>query len=333
MSEDFLQKLVRKIGNTLNVLNQQVEDNWSMYQGDSVEVIKGISDESIHYSVFSPPFAELYTYSNSDRDMGNSKDYNEFFNHFEYLVKELFRVTKSGRLLSFHCIDIPMMKEKHGVIGLMDFPGDLIRLFKKVGWIYHSRVVIWKDPLIEATRTKSLGLMHKQLCKDSSMSRQGGADYVITVRKPGVNSEVIKHDRGFERYVGEDDAPDLKLRNKETGKNKYSHLIWQRYASPVWLDIRQSNTLQRTSVREEKDEKHICPLQLQVIERCIELWTNSGDIVLDPFSGIGSTGYVSLQQGRKFVGVELKEVYYKQSCANLSKVVKNKGFNFKRVKI
>lgn len=290
----------------LKVLNQEQGENWIMYNGDSVDIIKGIPDNSIHYSIFSPPFASLYTYSNSERDMGNCKNGDDFFINFTFLITELFRVIMPGRLLSFHCMDIPAMKERDGYIGLKDFPGDLIRLFQKAGFIYHSRVAIWKDPLIEATRTKALGLMHKQIQKDSSRCRQGLPDYLITMMKPGINEEPIAHEKGFTSFIGE---------NEPEG-GTFSHNVWRRYASPVWMDINQSNTLNKMSAREEKDERHICPLQLDVIARAIELWSNPNDVILDPFAGIASTLYQALSMGRRGVGIELKESYYTQAVLN-----------------
>jgi hypothetical protein len=239
--------------------------------------------------------------------MGNSKGDDVFYIHFKFLVQELFRVTIPGRLVSFHCMDIPAMKERDRYIGLKDFPGDLIRMFQEYGFIYHSRVAIWKDPLIEATRTKALGLMHKQIEKDSAMCRQGLPDYLITMRKPGDNPEPIAHEEGFTSYAGLD----------EPKHGTYSHQVWRRYASPVWMDINQSNTLQKESARENDDERHICPLQLDVIERALQLWTNPGDIVLSPFMGIGSEGYKTLETGRRFVGIELKESYYNVAVNNL----------------
>lgn len=277
----------------MNVIDQLMNDRMAIYNGDSCEILKGIPDNSIHYTIFSPPFANLYCYSNSDRDMGNCSGNDEFAKHFEFLIKELYRVTMPGRLLSFHCMNLPMMKERDGVIGLKDFRGDLIRMFQKEGFIYHSEVTIWKNPVTEMQRTKALGLLHKQIKKDSTMSRQGIPDYVVTMRKPGENPERVTHT------------------NESFPVN-----VWQRYASPVWMDIRQSDTLQKKSAREEKDERHICPLQLEVIKRCIELWTNPNDIVLDPFAGIGSTNYVALRMNRRTVGIELKESYYKQAVAN-----------------
>jgi len=277
----------------MKILEQQIEEFYSMYHGDNCEVIKGIPDNSIHYSLFSPPFSSLYTYSNSDRDMGNSKNDEEFYNHFIYLVTELYRVTMPGRLLSFHCMNIPLMKQRDGVIGIKDFRGQLIKMFQDVGFIFHSEVCIWKNPVTEMQRTKALGLLHKQIKKDSAMSRQGIPDYVVTMRKPGENPEPIEH-------------------TNET----FPVDLWQQYASPVWMDIRQSDTLQKKSARAEEDERHICPLQLEVIKRCICLWTNPGDIVLDPFAGIASTNYMALRLDRRTIGIELKDSYYVQAVAN-----------------
>jgi superfamily II DNA or RNA helicase len=281
--------------------------NWTAYRGDCVETVKRLADGSVGFSVFSPPFASLYTYSNSDRDMGNCADDAEFMAHFRFLVAELFRVTKPGRLCSFHCMNMPAMKERDGYIGLKDFRGELIKVFQSFGWIFHAEACIWKDPLIEATRTKALGLMHKQLTKDSSMCRQGIPDYLITMRKPGDNAEFIYHEEGLSHWAGSD-AP--------TAGN-LSHERWRRYASPVWMDIRQTNTMNGRAARDQQDERHICPLQLDVIERAVFLWSNPGDVVLSPFMGIGSEGVVASKMGRRFVGVELKESYYRQAVANL----------------
>lgn len=318
----------------MNVLDQKIDEYYSLYHGDSCEVLKGMPDNSIHYMLFSPPFANLYTYSNSDRDMGNSKDDAEFYKHFEYMVDELYRILKPGRLLSFHCMDIPMMKSRDGVIGLKDFPGDLIRTFQQRGFIYHSRVLVWKDPLVEATRTKALGLMHKQLCKDSSMCRMGLPDYVITMRKPGDNEEPITHEAGLTVYHGENEPDGIKgIERPPVDQDKYdnhekyntqpvySHQVWRRYASPVWDDIKQGDTLNRQHARDEKDERHICPLQLDLIGRCLELWTNPGDIVFDPFAGIGSVPYMALRMDRQAIGIELKESYYKCAVDNCEKAL------------
>ena len=278
----------------MDVLAQTIEKQYAIYNGDSCELIKEIPNNSIHYTIFSPPFASLYTYSNSDRDMGNSKGDDEFYEHFKFLAKELYRVTMPGRLLSFHCMDLPLMKERDGVIGLKDFPALVRQIFEDCGFIYHSKVTIWKNPVTEMQRTKSLGLLHKQIRKDSTMNRQGIPDYIVTMRKPGENPERVSH-------------------THET----FPVNVWQNYASPVWMDIRQSDTLQKKSARAEKDERHICPLQVEVIQRCIDLWTNKGDIVFDPFAGIGSSPYVAVTLGRRGIGFELKESYYEQAVANL----------------
>ena len=278
----------------MDVMGQGHSRTWSIYHGDCIDVVKGIPDESVHFSVFSPPFASLYTYSNSDRDMGNCKTDEEFFMHFGFLVDELYRVLKPGRNISFHCMNLPTSKERDGQIGIRDFRGDLIRLFVSKGFIFHSEVCIWKDPVIAMQRTKALGLLWKQVRKDSCMSRQGIPDYLVTMRKPGENIERVSHTH-----------------------EEYPVSLWQKIASPVWMDINPSDTLQKESAREEKDERHICPLQLEVIRRALQLWTNPNDIVLSPFAGIGSEGYVSVQEGRRFIGVELKESYYKQAIANL----------------
>ncbi len=278
----------------MNVINQSLGRRYAFYHGDCVETMRGIPDDSIHYSIFSPPFASLYTYSNSDRDMGNSKDEEEFTRHFLFLIHELYRAIMPGRLVSVHCMNLPAMKSRDGYIGVKDFRGDIIRQFIAAGFVFHSEVCIWKNPVTEMQRTKALGLLHKQIRKDSSMCRQGLPDYVVTFRKPGDNPEPIPHT--YEVFPVD---------------------VWQRYASPVWMDIRQSNTLQRISARDEKDEKHICPLQLDVIERCIDLWTNQNDIVLDPFAGIGSVPYQAVLMGRRGIGIELKDSYFEQGRANL----------------
>lgn len=285
-------------------------DSWKLMLGDCVERTRELADESIHFSIFSPPFASLYTYSASDRDMGNSKDADEFAEHFKFLVKELYRVLKPGRLVSFHCMNLPTSKTHNGYIGISDFRGDLIRMFEAEGFIYHSEVCIWKDPVTAMQRTKAIGLLHKQLTKDSCMSRQGVPDYLVTMRKPGVNPEPVEGE--LDHFCGEEGS--------FTSTGRLSIDIWQRYASPVWMDIDPSNTLQARSARDEKDERHICPLQLQVIHRALQLWTNPGDIVLSPFAGIGSEGYESIKLGRKFIGIELKPSYFEQAVKNLRNV-------------
>jgi DNA modification methylase len=284
----------------MNVIDQVITEHFSAYHGDCVEVTRGIPDASIHYSIFSPPFASLYTYSASDRDMGNCKSHKEFYRNFRFLIRELFRVIKPGRLCSMHCMNLPTSKARDGYIGLTDFRGHLIRMMRSAGWIFHSEVVIWKDPVTAMQRTKAIGLLHKQIKKDSALSRQGIPDYLITFRKPGENVEPIAH-------------------TDET----FPVALWQRFASPVWDDINPSDTLQYRSAREEQDEKHICPLQLTVIRRGLKLWTNPGDIVLTPFGGIGSEGVVALEEGRRAVLIELKASYFKQLAANCNNAAPN----------
>lgn len=267
-------------------------------QGDSVERVKDIASDSIGLSVFSPPFASLYTYSNSDRDMGNSKDDAQFFEHMDYLIKEIYRIMMPGRIVAFHCMNLPTSKERDGFIGIRDFRGELIRAFESAGFIFHSEVCIWKDPVTAMQRTKALGLLNKQKNKDSCMSRQGIPDYLVAMRKPGENPEPVTHTN--------DDFPID---------------VWQKYASPVWMDINPSNTLQYRNARENEDERHICPLQLDVIERAVKLWSKPGDTVFSPFMGIGSEGYVALKNGRKFYGIELKPSYFKCAKNNLEAAV------------
>lgn len=312
-------------------IDQVIEKDFALYNGDCVEIVKGLPDNSVHYSIFSPPFSSLYTYSNSDRDMGNSRDDEEFFEHFRFLIRELYRVIMPGRLVSIHCMNLPTSKTHHGYIGIRDFRGDIIRAFQDEGWIYHSEVTIWKDPVVAQQRTKALGLLHKQVVKDSAMSRQGIPDYLVTMRKPGVNEEPISGE--FEEFIGEGTDVSREAYEKQAaeqrakGKEPWpfemwrSVLVWQKYASPVWMDINPSNTLQYRSAREEKDEKHICPLQLDVIARGVELWSNPGDIVLSPFAGIGSEGYQAIKMGRRFVGAELKGSYYRTAARNLYNAV------------
>jgi len=290
----------------MNVVEQEITERFALYCGDSAEILQTIPDDSVHYQIYSPPFASLYTYSASERDLGNCRTRSEFFEQFAFIGRELYRTLMPGRLMSFHVMELPTSKERDGFIGISDFPGACIRMFQDIGFIYHSRVVIWKDPLIAATRTKALGLLHKQIEKDSAMCRQGIPDYLITMRKPGENPEPVAHPDGFTSYVGD---------NKPRG-GVYSHQVWQRYASPVWMDINPSFTLNKEGAREEKDERHVCPLQLQVIERAIELWTNPNDIVLTPFLGIGSEAYVALRKGRRAIGIELKKSYYDQALLN-----------------
>lgn len=345
------------------VINQTITEHFALYNGDSCEVLQGLPDNSIGYGIHSPPFASLYTYSASERDLGNCPDYATFAKHYDFIIKQLFRLTKPGRLHSIHCMDLPTSKANHGYIGLIDFPGIIIKAFQDAGWIYHSRVAIWKDPVTAMQRTKALGLLHKQIVKDSAMSRQGIPDTLLTFRKPGENLDPIAGD-----LVSKGDKPDYWIQdvrvcvgpmehdqgegcsreyhygeqycsycgNKLSPRGKHPQIgndparapidIWQRLASPVWMDINPSDTLQRESAREEEDERHICPLQLEVIRRCMELWSDPNDTILTPFAGIGSELYIALggktmagaflPSRRKAIGIELKESYYKQAVAN-----------------
>jgi len=302
----------------INVLNQSVTRDYAVYHGDSMEVIRGIPTDSLHCSIFSPPFENLYTYSNSIRDLGNSKNQVQFMKHFRFLISELYRSMMPGRLVIIHCMDLPKMKSRDGVIGLRDFPAIVRKMFENAGFIYHPKVTIWKNPVTEMQRTKALGLLHKTVVKDSAMSRQGMADYIVVMRKPGVNPEAISGE--FTHYAGDD--PEGVFGYTQQGNDvKKSIQIWQRYASPVWFDINQSNTLQRKSARDENDERHICPLQLDIIERCLQLWSNPGDTIFDPFAGIMSVGYKAVLMLRKAVMVELKDSYYRQGVGNMENAV------------
>jgi DNA modification methylase len=276
-------------------LDQFHSKRFSAFQGDCVEVVAQLPANSIDYIIFSPPFSSLYVYSHSERDMGNSRNDAEFFEHYGYLSKELMRVLKPGRNMSIHVMNLPTSKSREGYIGIRDFRGDCIRLHQRDGFIYHSEVTVWKDPVVAMQRTKALGLLWKQIQKDSSMSRQGIPDYVVTFRKPGENPKPISHT-----------------------KEQFPVKEWQQLASPCWMDIKQSNTLNRKAAREDDDERHIAPLQLDLIERCLRLWSADDDVILSPFMGIGSEGYVSLQKGRRFIGVELKKSYFDLAVKYLS---------------
>jgi len=307
-------------------------DGWDLHHGDCVHVARMIESDSIGFSVYSPPFSNLYIYSDSEYDMGNSVDDGQFMKHYSYLAEELHRITKPGRLTAIHCKDLPMYKGRDGAAGLRDFPGEIIKMYESKGWQYHSRVTIWKDPVIEMQRTKNHGLLYKQLCKDSAASRQGMADYMIVMRKWADEEQWDPVTRGGERfhdYVGSSMcAPGTKdwgrARSEEEKERLYSISVWQRYASPVWFDIDQTDVLNYRLAKEKDEERHICPLQLGVIQRSIELWSNPGDLVFSPFTGIGSEGVVALENGRKFVGSELKKSYFDIAARNLASVNANK---------
>lgn len=282
--------------------------DWTLYHGDCVTVARSLPDESMHFSIFSPPFSGLYIYSDAIEDMGNSANDDEFFRHFDFLIPELLRITKPGRLCAVHFKDLVNYKGRDGAAGIRDFSGDIIRHFTTAGWAYHSKVVIWKDPVIEMQRTKANGLLYKTLRADSSFSRQGMPEYLLIFRKWPQDEEQETH-----------------IEPVTHTKDTFPLEMWQRYASPVWFDIRQTNVLNVEQARESQDEKHICPLQLDVIERAVQLWTNPGDVVFSPFAGIGSEGYQSLSLGRKFVGVELKRSYFDVARKNLERIVREKS--------
>lgn len=266
-------------------------DNWAIYLADCIEIMNGLPEGLIDLSIFSPPFSDLFVYSDSERDMGNCGSHEEFMEHYAYFAKALYRAIKPGRLACVHCSDLPARKSKDGFIGLHDFGGDLIRAHQDAGWVYHARCTIWKDPVIEMQRTKALGLLYKQLKKDSSRSRVGMPDYMLFFRKDEENPDPITH------------APeDLPVS------------MWQELASPVWMQVNQTKVLNGRQSKGDQDEKHICPLQLDVIERCLTLYSNPGDLVLDPFNGIGSTGYQAVKMGRRYIGVELKPEYARQAA-------------------
>ena len=303
--KDIMNSELQGVKNVVDEYREDTKtgDGYTVHLGDCVKWARRMEDNSIDYSVFSPPFADLFVYSNSDHDMGNCKDDAEFVQQLKFLIAELFRVIKPGRNVSFHCMNLPTTKMRQGFIGLRDFRGDLIRAFQDAGFIYHSEVCIWKDPVVAMQRTKALGLLHKTIRENSTMSRMGLPDYVVTMRKPGDCEERVTHD-------GKEDLP--------VG-------LWQKYASPVWDDINQGRTLNKLPARDENDEKHMCPLQLDVIERCIHLWTNKGDLVFSPFTGIGSEGYCAVKMGRRFVGTELKPNYFELAHQNIADALKEQG--------
>lgn len=303
MQDAMTEAMSRNINKGITLKTTKAENNYNseycdIKQGDCVQLIEELPDESVGFSIFSPPFAELYTYSDKLEDMGNSKDYKEFFFAFNYLVKELYRVMWSGRNVAVHCMDLPIQKGKEGYIGLRDFSGMILKAFQDAGFIYHSRVTIWKNPVTEMQRTKALGLLHKQVKKDAAMSRVGIPDYLMIFRKDGEHQHPVNCDISVD--------------------------TWQKYASPVWMDIDYSNTLNASGSSENNDEKHICPLQLDTIERAIHLWSNKGDTVLTPFMGIGSEVYEAVKLDRFGVGFELKESYYNAALNNIKQMESSK---------
>jgi DNA modification methylase len=306
------------------VIDQKITDDYAIYNGDCIEVMKDLKSESIHLSIYSPPFAGLYHYSSSERDLSNCKDYDEFFGHYEFVVKDIFRLTLPGRITCVHCMDVP--SGNSGIDNLMDFPGDIIRLHNRLGFNYIARYHIWKEPLGVRNRTMAKNLAHKTIVEDSSRCSVASADYLLVFRKKGLNRVPIKHPHGLTEYFGERQIPAdlLPYRNYKGNQiqNRYSHWIWRQYASAFWDDIRINNVLPFKEAKDQEDEKHIHPLQLDVIERCLVLWSNPEEIIFTPFMGVGSEVFCAVRSGRKGVGVELKPSYYRQTVANLATVKK-----------
>lgn len=309
------------------VKNQEIQKNYALYNGDCIEVMDTLPDNSIDMSIYSPPFANgrggLYNYSSHEQDLSNCKSYHEFFEHYEYVVEQKTRITKPGRMSGVHCWDVP--KEGANVGGLIDFPGDIIRLHERLGWELWTRRHIWKEPLAVRNRTMSKGLAHRQICEDSLLTTVAGSDYLLQFRKKGINETPVTHTVGLTRYAGSDIMPqdNAKYRGYEGDqkKNKYSHWIWRQYASSNWYDIRIERTLPYKESKDPEDEKHVHPLQLDVIERACVLWSKPGEVILTPFMGVGSEVYGAVINGRKGVGIELKPSYYSQACRNLNEAM------------
>lgn len=305
------------------VVDQVVTDEYAIYHGDCMEVMPTLPDESIHLSVYSPPFGGLYHYSSSDRDLSNSRDYDEFFEHYGFVVEELARLTMPGRLTGVHCMDIP--SGNTGTDTLVDFPGDIIRLHARLGFRYVARYAVWKEPLGVRNRTMAKNLAHKTIVEDSSRCSVASADYLLMFRKKGDNPVAITHPNGLLEYAGEREIPRDLLPYREWAgnqiENRYSHWIWRQYASAFWDDVRIDRVLPYKAARDKDDEKHVHPLQLDVIERCVHLWSNPGENVFTPFMGIGSEVYGAVVNGRRGIGVELKESYYRQAVKNVAEAV------------
>lgn len=307
------------------VAEQASGRDWTLFHGDCIDVARGLPTGSLHYAIYSPPFQSLYTFSDDPRDLSNCADDATFWKHYRFLIAEMARALMPGRLVSIHCMQLPTSKLRDGFIGLRDFRGDIIRAHQEAGLIYHSEVCIRKDPVSAMQRTKAIGLLHKQICKDSSLSRMAVADYIVTLRKPGDNPEPIAG--GFDEFHGDDAKIDAADDGRDRGHvaNSYSVQVWQRYAEPVWLDISQSDVLSYRAARAEEDERHIAPLQLTPIRRCVQLWSNPGDIVFSPFAGIGSELVVAVEMGRRGLGAELKASYFEQAIANLREAERQIG--------
>lgn len=307
-----------------SVIDQAQGDAWQIWHSDCIEALRGVPDNSIHYSIFSPPFIALYTFSDDPRDVSNNRDDKVFWDHYRFVLQGVFRALKPGRNISIHCMDLPTSITRDGFIGMKDFPAQNRAICEEIGFVFHSRTTIWKDPVVAMRRTKSIGLLHKQVVKDSALSRMGICDQLIHMRKPGINDEPVSG--VFETYYGDDmtneeqtmaSSASYDASGKRTFEEHKSIEIWQKYASPVWMDIKQNDTLSFRVARAEYDERHISPLQLTPVRRCLDLWSNPGDVVFSPFAGIGTVGYVAIGMDRKFCGAELKASYYRQAVANL----------------
>jgi len=309
------------------VKNQNITENYALYHGDCIEVMQSMRDNCIHLSVYSPPFCGLYNYSSHERDLSNCDSYEQFFEHYEFVVREIHRITLPGRITAVHCMDIPTSNS--GCDHMVDFPGDIIRMHERLGFRWMTRYCVWKEPLAVRNRTMAKNLAHKTIVEDSSKCSNASADYLLVFRRTGENTIPIAHPHGLTEYAGERHMPAELLEYKGwTGKqtqNRYSHWIWRQYASCFWDDIRIDRVLPFKESRNEEDEKHVHPLQLDVIERCLVLWSNPGEKVFTPFMGVGSEVYQSVVSGRKGVGAELKESYYRQAVQNVEAAMKTKA--------
>lgn len=308
-------------------------DHYTLMNGDCCELIKQVPDDSVDMWIYSPPFSNLYIYSDSQRDMGNAANDEEFIEHYKHLLPEMLRTTVSGRLAVVHCKDLPKYANTHGTTGLIDFPGMLIKAHEECGWSYHSRVTVWKCPVVERERTNNNGLLHKTILRDRSQVRQGMADYLLVFRKPPEGTLMsdkpvtrsVRGGDGLDYYIGENNPLNGDVHPSPFSRKKVPSItsiaVWQRYADPVWFDINQTDVLNYKPARSEKDERHICPLQVDLIRRCVQLWSDPGDVVASPFAGIGSEGYGSVKEGRKFLGMELKPEYFEVARRNINQAI------------
>lgn len=304
------------------VMDQLINERYALYNGDCVEVMSSLPDQRVHLSLYSPPFGGLYHYSSSERDLSNCRDYQQFFEHYAFVVQQLFRLTLPGRMTAVHCMDVP--SGNSGKDHLVDFPGDIIRLHEREGFHYIARYAVWKEPLGVRNRTMAKNLAHKTIVEDSSRCSVASADWLLVFRRKGENPIPIAHPQGLLEYAGSREIPGDVLRYKgwqgNQIENRYSHWIWRQYASAFWDDIRIERVLPYVESRDEEDEKHVHPLQLDVIDRVIQLWTNEGETVLTPFMGVGSEVYGAVRANRRGIGIELKPSYYRQAIKNLASI-------------